>query len=128
MTDQQLNLPERHTVLCSLVGHLDADPEAVYERLAGLLAPGDETGGHFLADPARRLIVVQGDWWYRGEYRVRPDGAGSTVEHEIFNVARIAHWAGALTGRSVVRGAPAAFGRLVNQLQDELSGGTDPGV
>jgi hypothetical protein len=124
MTDAPLDLPAKHTVLRSFAGHLDADPDGVFEVLARLLMPGDEAGGHFLADPGRRLVVVQGDWWYRGEYRVLSgddsagDGnnAGSRIEYEIINVAQKAHWAGTLTGRGVVRGAPAAFQRLLGDV------------
>jgi hypothetical protein len=125
MTDAPLDQPARHTVLRSFAGHLEAGPDAVYARLVAWLAPGDETGGHFLADPARRLVVVQGDWWYRGEYRVLPEGTGSRVEHEIINVAQFAHWAGAWTAGSVVRAAPAAFQRLLTELETEL--GAEPG-
>lgn len=127
MTDAGLDLPPRHTVLRSFAGHLEAAPDAVYTLLAEQLAPGDETGGHFLADPVRRLVVVQGDWWYRGEYRVLPEDGGSRIEHEIINVAQVAHWAGALTGRFVVDAAPAAFRRLLDDLDAGLHPRSDPG-
>lgn len=120
MDQNPLDLPAKHTVLLSFAGHLEADPAAVYAVLAEQLAPGDETGGHFLADPEDRFIVVQGDWWYRGEYRVLPDEDGSRVEHEILNVAQFAHWAGAWAGRSVVAAAPAAFQRLLTDVDEAL--------
>ena len=47
------------------------------------------------------------------------------LEHEIVNVAQIAHWAGAITGRSVVAGAPAAFGRLLTEIDAELGEDSD---
>lgn len=119
MTDAGLDLPAKHTVLSSLVGHLEAAPDAVYARLADWLAPGDEAGGHFLADPNRRVVVVQGDWWYRGEYRVLPEGGGTRIEYEIINVAQFAPWAVFLTARSVVEAAPAAFQRLIIELEAE---------
>jgi hypothetical protein len=123
MTDAPLDLPAKHTVLRSFAGHLDADPDAVFAVLARLLVPGDEAGGHFLADPGWRLVVVQGDWWYRGEYRVLPeDGGGSRIEYEIINVAQKAHWAGALTGRGVMNAAPAAFRRLLDDVADAIDG------
>jgi hypothetical protein len=115
-----LDPPPKHTVLRSFAGHLEAAPEAVYTLLAKQLAPGDETGEHFLADPASRLVVVEGDWWYRGEYRVLPEDGGSRIEHEILNIAPVAHWAGALTGRSVVARAGSAFRRLLSDLDTEL--------
>lgn len=124
MTNAPLDLPAKHTVLRSFAGHLEAEPDAVFDVLLEKLASGDENGEHFLADTAERFIVVQGDWWYRGEYRVMPeeDGDGTRLEHEILNVAQIAHWAGALTGRTVIAQAPAAFGRLLTEIDAELSG------
>jgi hypothetical protein len=129
MTDASLDLPAKHTVLRSFAGHLAAPPDAVYALLAQQLAPGDETGGHFLTDPARHLVIVQGDWWYRGEYRVLPEEAGSggshsadesRIEHEILNVAQFAHWAGAIAARGVVDAAPNAFRRLLDAVADAL--------
>ncbi|GAA3892954.1 hypothetical protein GCM10022381_38300 [Leifsonia kafniensis] len=127
MTHAPLDLPAKHTVLRSFAGHLEAQPDDVFAVLLEKLAAGDENGEHFLADPAERFIVVQGDWWYRGEYRVLPeeDGGGTRLEHEILNVAQIAHWAGAITGRSVVAAAPAAFGRLLTEIDAELGGYPD---
>jgi hypothetical protein len=124
----ELDLPAKHTVLRSFAGHLEAEPDAVFDVLLEKLAAGDENGEHVLADPRERFIVVQGDWWYRGEYRVLPeeDEPGTRLEHEIFNVAQIAHWAGALTGRSVVAQAPAAFGRLLTEIDAKLSGEPEP--
>lgn len=115
-----LDPPPKHTVLRSFAGHLDSSPDDVYALLAKHLRPGDETGEHFLADPIGRLVVVEGDWWYRGEYRVLPEDGGSRIEHEVINVAQVAHWAGAITGRSVVAGAGSAFQRLLSDLDAEL--------
>lgn len=120
MTDAPLDPPAKHTVLRSFAGHLDAPADRVYALLAGELAPGDETGEHVVADPARRLVVVLGDWWYRGEYRVVAEDGGSRIEHEILNVAQLAHWAGGIVGRSVVVRAPEAFRRLLNDLDERL--------
>lgn len=133
MTDHHFDLPAKHTVLRSFAGHLDASPDDVYAFLVARLIPGDEAGGHMLTDPDARLVIVEGDWWYRAEYRVRPERepesesesshsrSGSVVEFEIINVAQTAHWAGALTARSVVRNAPAAFGRLLTELDEQLN-------
>ena len=156
MTDHHFDLPAKHTVLRSFAGHLDASPDDVYPLLVARLIPGDEAGGHMLTDPDARLVIVEGDWWYRAEYRVRPeqtaqgadtgagadagadadagegvgaasepaateDRGGSVVEFEIINVAQKAHWAGAITARSVVQNAPAAFGRLLTELDEQLS-------
>ncbi len=116
MRDAALDLPAKHAVLRSFAGYLEAAPGGVYARLTDWLEHGDETGSHILADPAQRLVVVQGDWWYRGEYRVVADGDGSRVEYEIINVAQFAPWAVALTARSVVDAAPVAFQRMLTVL------------
>jgi len=117
MTDAQPNSPIRRSVLRSFAGHLDADPDAAFARLAAELAAGDEAAGHVQADPARRLVVVEGDWWYRGEYRVLPEDSGALVQYEIINVAQVARWAARWTARPVLSAAPGAFGRLLTTIQ-----------
>ncbi|TFB48743.1 hypothetical protein [Cryobacterium tagatosivorans] len=120
MTDVPLDAPARHTVLRSFAGHLEADPDAAFARLAGSLAAGDEAAGHVRADPERRLVVVEGDWWYRGEYRVLPEESGALVQYEVINSARFARWAARWAARPVLEAAPAAFGRLLTAIQAEV--------
>lgn len=122
MTDAPLDVPARHTVLRSFAGHLEADPDAAFAQLVAKLAGGDEAAGHVRADPAQRLVVVEGDWWYRGEYRVLPEESGALVQYEIINVAQVARWAARWTARSVLEAAPAAFGRLLTAIQAEVDG------
>ena len=74
----------------------------------------------FTADPSAWLVISQGGWWYRGEYRVVPDATGSNLEHTLLNVAETAHRLGRLTGRKVIKAAPADFDRLVTELRAEL--------
>jgi hypothetical protein len=38
-------------------------------------------------DWARRTLVSQGGWWYRGEYHVTADPAGARVTHRVLNAA-----------------------------------------
>ncbi|MEC5150806.1 hypothetical protein [Cryobacterium sp. GrIS_2_6] len=128
MTDPEVSfeLPPRHTVLRSFAGHLEAPPETVFVRLLAALMPAPSEGTaainrHFRADPAERLIVVQGDWWYRGEYRVLAEDQGSLVQYEIINVAQVLHAAGALTARSELRGAPRAFQALLTTVGGPLA-------
>ena len=103
----------------SFAGHLKARPKAVFDALDARLRPGE--GGHslYLADPNAFLIVAQGGWWYRGEYRVVPDEFGSHIEHSMLNVAAQQKLA-IFTGRREIKSAPAEFERLLRQLRLEL--------
>lgn len=119
MTDAPLTPPERHTILRSFAGHLDLAPEVVYPRLVRALQPPLGDGGRFLADRPRRFVVVQSGWWYRGEYRVIEEAAGSLVQYEIINVARAPHWAGAVAARSMLQHAPRTFQALLTGLMPQ---------
>ena len=112
-----LERPARGTPLRSFAGTVSAAPDAVFAEVLRRVAPASPEGGNLSTDPVRRLIVVQGGWWYRGEWRITADGTGSRIEYEIVNVAEPAHWAGPLTGRSVLRAAPAAFSALLHELK-----------
>lgn len=116
--------PERHTVLRSYAGHLDAAPADVFaaliERMQG--APG------VAVDAAGHEVVQQGGWWYRGEYRVMAEPAetaaaesGTRLEFEIVNVAQSWHWAGPLAGRKVLASAPFGFHALLSDIEAELA-------
>jgi hypothetical protein len=113
-----LERPARHTELRAYAGRVDGHPDAVFAALRARLDTDDE---HVAADPLSRQLVQQGDWWYRGEYRVLPDGEGSRVEHEIVNVAQKAHWMGPITGREVLRSSAAAFAALLAHLEDDAA-------
>lgn len=121
--------PERHTVLRSFAGHLDAEPAAVFaaliERMQG--APG------VAINAAAHEIAQQGGWWYRGEYRVMAEPAdhdpdsgagaaasGTRLEYEIVNVAQNWHWAGPIAGRTVLADAPYGFHALLSDIEAEL--------
>ena len=126
--------PAKHTVLRSFAGHLEGAPDAVFRALAERLGRADANAGdgHVLVDHANRAVIVQGDWWYRAEYRVLPEPAepdsesdadpesgsepGTLVEFEIVNVAPTWHWAGPLAGRAVIRDAPHTFQALLTDL------------
>jgi hypothetical protein len=110
--------PPKHTELRAYAGVVSGPPDAVFAALRARLEGGE---GHFAADPVTRRIVQQGDWWYRGEYRVSPDDAGARIEYEIVNVAQTAHLLAPITGRDVLRGSAAAFARLLGELEDEVA-------
>jgi len=50
----------------------------------------------------RPVLVVQGDWWYRAEYRLAPEDAGTRVTLRVFNAATRARWAVPLVNRFFV--------------------------
>lgn len=117
MTDAPLYPPGPRDALRSFAGHLEADPATVFARLETALATGDEVAGHVTIDRARSVVVVEGDWWYRGEYRVLPEETGALVQFEIINAASVAHRVAGWAARSVLAAAPAAFGRLLTGVQ-----------
>jgi hypothetical protein len=112
--------PEKHEVLRSFRGHLRARPPAVFAALDRRLDPGEGASGHYAADAAAFLVIVQGDWWYRGEYRAVPDEAGSNLEHVILNVAQRAPLLSRITARRVLSAAPGEFQTLLKDLRIEL--------
>jgi hypothetical protein len=112
--------PPKHTELRAYAGTVTGAPDETFARLRVRLEGGQ---GQFAADPATRRIVQQGDWWYRGEYRVLPEGTGSRVEYEIVNVAQTAHVLAPLTGREVLRASAATFAQLLGELEDAADAG-----
>lgn len=112
--------PEHAEVLHEFRAHVRARPRAVFDALAARMDPGPDAESLFTADPSAWLVISQGGWWYRAEYRVVPDETGSNLEHALLNVAETAHRLGRFTGRKVIEAAPAAFQRLVRELRAEL--------
>jgi hypothetical protein len=112
--------PDNYTLLHSFSGHVKARPRDVFDAIARRVDPGPNSGSYFTADARAYLVIAQGSWWYRGEYRVVPDDHGSHVEHVILNVAQKGHRLGAWTGRRAIADAPVAFARLLKQLRLEL--------
>lgn len=115
-----LERPARNTPLRSFADTVSAPPDRVFDALVPRVRPDNPEGGSFSTDPVRRLLVSQSGWWYRGEWRVLPDPAGSRVEYEIVNVAPTAHWVGPLTGRGMLKQSPATFRSLIAELEREL--------
>ena len=111
-----LERPARGTVLREYGDLVPGDPDSVFAAVLDRVRPTSPEGGSLSTDPARRLIVVQGGWWYRAEYRVTPDPVGSRLGMTIVNVARPAHWAGPITGRAVLRASDQAFEQLIAEL------------
>lgn len=112
--------PPKHAVLHTFAAHIDGTPDAVFAVLAERVLPPENAVMLYLADAAERMVVVQGGWWYRGEYRVVTDAAGSTLEHVILNVAQRGEKAALVAGGRVIRTAPLAFHELVTRLRAEM--------
>lgn len=107
-------------MLARFNAHIAARPRPVFEAIARILNPGDDAHSDFLADASRSLVVAQGGWWYRAEYRVVPDDEGSHVEHCLINTSGRDTRFGKPVGHKLVVAAPAEFDRLVARLRDEL--------
>ena len=104
--------PDPQTLLRAYSAELPLPVESVTEALASLLSP---------VQVYTDLLVVQGGWWYRAEYRVVAVDGGSRIDHELLNVASPAHWAGPITGRASIRDAEAAFARLVEGVRSAVA-------
>lgn len=92
----------------------------MFDALAARFDPGEGAESYFTADAAAGLLIVQGGWWYRAEYRVIPDDLGSRVEHVLLNIAETGRRLGRFSGRRVIEEAPAEFARLLTSLRAEL--------
>jgi hypothetical protein len=110
-----LNRPARHTLLKQHESVLDAPVARVLAALTIAVDPGAQSS--FAVDESVGLIVVQGGWWYRAEYTVRPDESGSRVTFSLLNVATPAHWAGPITGRDAIRSSARDFGDVIDRVR-----------
>ena len=117
-----LDRPAGAEVLRELHGVVAMDPDRVLAALAERLDPGGASA--FLVDRVSRTIVLQGGYWYRGEYVIVAGGAGSAVHYTIVNVAPPPKLLGALTGRGEVRAAPANFRALLGSIADAKDQGS----
>jgi hypothetical protein len=111
--------PQGYVVVGSFRAHLRARPAVVFDALDARLRPAEDSDILYTADPAAFFIVVQGAWWYRGEYRVVPDETGSNVEHTIVNVASRARVVSRIVSRRTLASAPAEFESLAARLRRE---------
>ena len=118
MTTALLARPARHTVLREHQSVVDAPVARVFAALARAVDPGPES--HFVADEASGLVVVQGGWWYRAEYRVTPEADATRVAFTLLNVATPAHWAGPITGRDAIRSSATHFGDVIDRVRAAL--------
>ncbi len=112
--------PRHAVVLHEFRAHVRARPRPIFDALAERFHPGENARSLYTADSSAWVVIVQGGWWYRAEYRVIPDDSGSMVEHALVNVAETGKRIGRWAGRKVVEGAPAEFDRLISSLRAEL--------
>jgi hypothetical protein len=117
-----LERPERHTVLRELERNVDADPARIFPLLVRRIAPTDGYT-RFSVYPEYLTAVLQGGWWYRGEYRVTPTTAGAKVSYTVVNVAQGLHLAGGLISKRVVAASPDTFARRMDALEQSLGQG-----
>lgn len=61
------------------------EPEELIDQLSVLLRR--HKTGEVEVDRERRLVAEQGGWWYRGEYQVESDSAGSRLTFRVRNIA-----------------------------------------
>ncbi|MEO7122901.1 MAG: hypothetical protein ABI400_07240 [Lacisediminihabitans sp.] len=112
--------PEKHAVVRGLREHVRARPSAVFAAVDARLRPAESGRSLYRADPAAFFIIVQGVWWYRGEYRIVPDETGSHLEYTIVNVAQHARQLSEFKVRRALTSAPTAFAALAKSLRAEL--------
>ena len=107
-------------MLHDLHSHIRARPKVIFDAISQRFDPGENAHSLFTADSAAWLVIVQGGWWYRAEYRVIPDDTGSRVEHALVNIASTGKRLGRFAGRRVIESAPEEFDRLIRSLRAEL--------
>jgi hypothetical protein len=115
-----LERPGGAAVLRELHGVVALAPDQAFAALVERLDPHGASA--FLAELRTRTIVLQGGYWYRGEYVVEADSSGSVVHYTIVNVAPPPKLLGALTGRGEVRAAPANFRGLLRSIAEDATG------
>jgi hypothetical protein len=99
---------------------LEGVVEAPVDRVADVVLVGS-SAGHTEIDRAARMIAVWGDWWFRSETVLEPDGAGRTrVTQRIFDIAEKGRWAVRFVAREPLRAAPAAFDARLAEVGGRL--------
>ncbi|MEC3977236.1 hypothetical protein [Amycolatopsis sp. H20-H5] len=106
--------------MVEVTGVVRAPVTEVFDGIAGRLrSPGWE------ADRERGLVARQGGWWYRGEYLVAEDPAGTRVTHRVYNVASRGRWAVPLANRLFIgfrARVRTGFAELLRELDDSRRG------
>lgn len=66
---------------------LSGGPDRFEARLPGVHS--DDSSVTVEVDRGRRMLTVQGQWWYRGEYTLDSDPAGTRLTYTIFNLTGV---------------------------------------
>ena len=112
--------PAHAVILREFSAHIRARPKPIFDSIARRFDPGEGARSLYTADSSAWVVIVQGGWWYRAEYRVIPDDEGATIEHALVSVAETARRIGRWSGRKALDTAPAEFERLITSLRAEL--------
>ena len=67
------------------------------------------------ADPRHYRISIKGEWWYRGVHTVSPEGRGSRVTYDVYNIAPGLGWWAAQLAQG-----PAHARQMQRQFRVEL--------
>ncbi|WP_194117756.1 hypothetical protein [Streptomyces hoynatensis] len=106
-------------LLVETAGWVPLPPAEARRRLVALVS------GLYTESADDGNLVLQGGWWYRGEYEVEPDGEGTRVTHRVYNVAARGRWAVPLANRFFVGYADATRARFAELLKG-IAGPQEP--
>ncbi|HMM81783.1 MAG TPA: hypothetical protein PJ998_01280 [Terrimesophilobacter sp.] len=120
MPEAPRDRPEGAVVLQEFQAHIRARPKPIFESLAARFDPGEGAKSFFTADAGAWLVIVQGGWWYRAEYRVVPDDTGARVEYALVNASGTHRRIGRRARLRIIDAAPKEFERLIGALRTEL--------
>lgn len=120
MPEAPRDRPLQAVVLHEFQAHIRARPKPIFDAIASRLDPGVGAKSFFTADPSAWLVIVQGGWWYRAEYRVIPDDTGARVEYALVNASGTGRRIGRRARLRIVDAAPKEFERLIAALRTEL--------
>lgn len=104
-------------LLVEETGFVPLPPAQVRRRLIALVSsPYAEPSGD------GDVVVLQGGWWYRGEYALERRGQGTQVTHRVYNIASRGRWAVPLANRFFIGFAAKTregFAELLRTIADQ---------
>lgn len=112
--------------LAEVAGTVDAPSDTVAHALRDAVVATLRERGH---DGARvegtgNVLIVQGGWWYRGEYEYVPLSSTRTrVTHRVYNVATRLRWGVPLANRLFIglhASTKHAFAGLLERMANDI--------